>query len=144
MADKLYPTAPVDAEDTPRPKSTGVAMWDVNTRAAVAACFIAFVYLCTLILAVIVAAAAVFAAMVYNNTFLVGLDSEVYAVGRAWFVFPDIHILYPISFVFWCMVLLHENRPVPTAENVQPPLPPTFRIPRRLHSSRFSQHIFYA
>lgn len=140
MADKLYPpTTPVDAEDTPRPKSTGVAMWDVNTRAAAAACFIAFVYLCTLILAAIVAAAAVFVAMVYNNTFLVGLDSAVYAVGHAWFFFSLVctfHTQYVSCFGAWYYYTKIAR--CPPRKMCNDP------CHRRLHSSRFSQHIFYA
>ncbi len=108
--------------DKRRSPTTPASCWKSPEGAATASMY---VYIFMHILAIIAAVAVVFAVMVYDNTFQIGMNRVVCVFGRVWWgFFLCEYIIHIIIFVCVCGLLL-ENPPVSTAPKGQPPLPPT-------------------
>ena len=103
-----------------RSPPTAPAPWGENTEGA--AVFVMFAYLFVHILAMIAAGAGVFAVMVYDNTFQIGMDKAAGVFGQAWwFFFCCAYSIHTVLFGFASIAMLDETRPAPTAPKVQPP-----------------------
>ena len=82
----------------------------------VGAVFAMITYLFMHILAIIAAATVVFAVMVYDNTFQIGMDKAADVFGQAWWgFFCFVYVLHTVLSGFASISMLDEKRPVSTA-----------------------------